>query len=362
MSPDALEVRLYDALIGAFSIDSMTLMLRNQLGIDLENELDVHRGKKYIFSDLLKIANQEGWRDDLVRGALIGNTGNLKLRQAAQALGISKPSPSSAPVSGSVPVKALDQGRLEKIANERGVTIKFTEYGSKLNALAHCMCLIEVPTGTARGTGWLVSRDLVLTNYHVIEDVQKSQAPFTSVTCRFDYFEDGTAGVACGLADPWLVDWSPYALADENANSPDPTPDELDYALLRLARPVGEEALGSGKRGWIAVLANPPVVLAEDLLMVPQFPDGRSLELSFGKALVYNKSTTRLRYDANTDEGASGSPAMTMSIEPFGLHHAGGPGRSQKYNQCVPLRLVIRRMAKDNKVPHFWQGELGGEK
>lgn len=362
MPQDTLEVRLYEALIGAFNIDSMTLMLRNRLGIDLENELDVHRGKKYIFSDLLKIANEEGWRDDLVRGALVDNTGNLRLRQAALALGIAAPSAQSAPLTGSIPVTALDQGRLEKIANERGVTIRYAEYDKKLNALAHCMCRIEVPTGQARGTGWLVSPDLVLTNYHVIKDAHELQAPFTSVTCRFDYFEEGSTGVACNLADRWLVAWSPYAFADENANAPEPTLDELDYALLRLARPVGNEALGNTQRGWIAVLGAPPVVLAEDQVMVPQFPDGRSLELSFGKALVYNQSTTRLRYNVNTDEGASGSPAVTMALEPFGLHHAGGPGRSQKYNQCVPLRHVIRRIAKDNTIPHFWQGETGGER
>jgi hypothetical protein len=202
--------------------------------------------------------------------------------------------------------------------------------------------------------GWLVASDLVLTNYHVIEDVQQSAVAAADVTCRFDYFVDGTAGVTSGLDASWLVDWSPYAAGDERTDAPEPTPEEVDYALIRLVRPVGEENVpGGGKRGWVTVAARPPVVVAEDLVMVPQFPDGRSLELSFGKALEYNKGATRLRYDANTEEGASGSPAVTMALEPFGLHHAGGPGRTQKYNQCVPLRLVIQRMAREN-VSQWW--------
>jgi hypothetical protein len=344
---------LEDALLQAFSMESMKRMLRRRLGIILEQELDTHRGTKYIFGDLVQLSTDEGWRDDLVRGALSENPGNPRLKIAAQALNISRPSRTTDAPTGSVPVARLDRGRLEKTARERGVMIKFEEYATKLSALARRMCLIEIPTGSGEGTGWLVAPDLVLTNYHVIKAVRENRVAVADVTCRFDYFKEGVGGVSSGLAAQWLRDWSPYAAGDERADAPEPTAEQVDYALIQLARPVGDEEVEGAKRGWVSVQAAPPAVIAEDIVMVPQFPDGRSLELSFGKALEYNKSGTRLRYDANTEVGASGSPAVTMTIEPFGLHHAAAPGRSL-YNQCVPLRLIIQRMLRRN-IPAFWR-------
>ena len=352
MPPETENNALEDALLKAFSLDSMTRMLRRRLGLTLEHELDVHRGTKYIFGDLVQLSIEGGWRDDLVRGALAENSANPRLRQAAQALGVSAPQAPTEPPTGSVAVGNLDRGRLEKTARERGVMIRFEDYATKLSVLARHMCVIEIPTGNGEGTGWLVGPDLVLTNYHVIKAIHKNQVALADVTCRFDYLQEGAGGTPCGLAEQWLKDWSPPALRDERADAPEPTLEEVDYALIQLARPVGDEKVGGVKRGWITVQAVPPAVLAEDILMVPQFPDGRSLELSFGKALEYNKSGTRLRYDANTQGGASGSPAMTMTLEPFGLHHAAGPGRSM-YNQCVPLRLIVQRMIRQN-IPPFW--------
>src|SRR5688572_4087709 len=354
MPPNPLETEFEEALIQAFSMDGMKRMVRRHLGLVLEQELDVRRGTKYVFADLMEVAVQQGWRDELVRGALIDNPRNPRLKNAASALKIELRAPATEPPTGSVRVADLDRGRLEKTARERGVSVNFGDYTKRLNALGRAMCSIEVPTGQARGTGWLVGPDLVLTNFHVVEDVQKNAVAATDVMCRFDYFTEAAAGVPCGLAAKWLEDWSPYALADERPDAADPTVDELDYALIRLARRVGDEKAGNVPRGWITVLAKPPVMVAEDIVMIPQFPDGRSLELSFGKALAYNGSATRLRYDANTTEGASGSPAVTMALDPFGLHHAAGPARSQKFNQCVPLRLAIKRMT-DRNISPFWQ-------
>jgi trypsin-like peptidase/effector-associated domain 1 (EAD1)-containing protein len=354
MPPNTAETEFEDALIDAFNLDEMTRMVRRHLGLVLERELDVHQGTRDIFGKLLGLAVRQGFRDELVRGALIENPKNPRLRKAAAALNIPLTVPPSAPPTGSIRVDDLDRGRLEKTARERGVSVNFDDYNKRLNAMARRMCLIEIPTDEACGTGWLVGPDRVLTNYHVVEEVHKNGVPASEVTCRFDYFVDKAEGVPCGLGANWLEDWSPYALGDQRADAAEPTVDELDYALIRLARKVGDEDVAGSPRGWISVRIKPPVMVAEDIVMIPQFPDGRALELSFGKALAYNNAATRLRYDANTEEGASGSPALTMTLEPFGLHHAGGPARSQKFNQCVPLRLVIGRLT-DRKIHPFWQ-------
>jgi hypothetical protein len=347
------DVKLEDALVQAFAIASFSRMLRHQLGIVLEREVNTQQGFKYVVGDLVQVAAREQWRDDLVRGALADNPKHPLLWQAAAVLHVSPAQPVSTP-AGPIAAADLGGGRLEKMARERGISVSHRDYMEKLSAIGRQMCSIEVPEGNPFGTGWLVGPDLVLTNYHVVQEIRENKVAASDVTCRFDYAVQGATGVPCGLAPRWLEDWSPNALADIRADAPEPTADEVDYALVRLARPMGDEKAADGAaRGWVHVNAAPPVVIADDLLMVPQFPGGQGLSLSFGKALAYNNAATRLRYDANTEQGASGSPCVTMKLEPFGLHHASGPGRSLRYNQCVPLRLVIQRLTRQG-IPPFW--------
>jgi V8-like Glu-specific endopeptidase len=355
--PNAGEVALEDALLQAFSLNSLSRMLRRHLGIVLEREVNTRQGLRYIVGDLVEAAVREQWRDDLVRGALADNSKHPLLKGAAKALNIQPAAPANGVPAAPIAVALLDAGMLEKIARDRGVSVRHQDFTKGLEALGRHMCRVEIPTDNATGTAWLVGPDLVLTNYHVIEEVQRNKVARADVTCRFDYAVDRAQGLPCGLAANWLEDWSPYAASDTHADAPEATVEEVDYALVRLARPVGNEGVGGGTtRGWLRVSATPPVVLSDDIVMVPQFPDGRSLELSFGKALSYNESATRLRYDANTEEGASGSPCVTMALQPFGLHHASGPGRRLRYNQCVPLRLVIQRLRRRGITP-FWEVE-----
>jgi Trypsin-like peptidase domain/Effector-associated domain 1 len=348
------EIKLNQALLQAFSLESLKRMVHLHLGLVLEDEIDLHRGKKYIVADLVDLSVRQGWRDELIRAALDDNSGNLSLREVAKTItDVASRRPASL-------LKAGDPGALEKLVRERGVFLKWQDFTQRLASLGRHLCRIEIPTGTAVGTGWLVYSDLVLTNHHVVEDLVQQRCAVADVTCRFDYFVDSIAddvgGVACGLADVWRVDLSPCAEADTRADAPDPTTEQLDYALVRLARPVGDDPLtpGGGKRGWVHVNAAPPVVVHDDVLLVPQHPDGRSLEVAFGKALEYNSTATRLRHDVNTEKGSSGAPCLIVTLDPFGLHHASGPGRKLRYNQCVPLRHIIQAMVR-HKVSPFWE-------
>jgi hypothetical protein len=348
------EEQLNEALLQAFSLDSLKRMVHLHLGLVLEDEIDLHRGKKYIVEDLVDLSIRQGWRDELIRAALDDNSGNLLLRAISKSItNVAPPRLASLPKTG-------DVGALEKLVRERGVSLKWQDFTQRLAALGRHLCRIEIPMGTAVGTGWLVASNLVLTNHHVVEDLEQQHCTVADVTCRFDYFVDSGAddvgGIACGLADEWCVDLSPRADADTRADAPDPTTEQLDYALVRLATSVGDTLLtpGGGKRGWVHVNAAPPVVLHDDLLLVPQHPDGRALEVAFGRALEYNSTATRLRHDVNTEKGSSGAPCLTLTLDPFGLHHASGPGRNLRYNQCVPLRQVIQSMSR-HKVSPFWE-------
>jgi hypothetical protein len=343
---------LEDALIAAFSLNSLKLMTRRRLGITLENEVNLAQGLKYIVSELVEVSAREGWRDELVRGAIVENP-HPKLTALADVNKI-RTVPSQLP-GGPLP-KSVDQGTLEKIVRERGGFIKWQDFVNRLSALGRHLCRIE-SSGSAVGTGWLVAPDLILTNYHVIESLKNGSGDAKDMMCRFDYFgKTGEKEVTCSLASGWEVNSCKYAVSDTEADASEATDDELDYAVVRLGRMVGDELLDDGraKRGWIRVSATPPIVQQKDILLIPQHPDGRTLELAFGQALEFNSAGTRLHHDASTEPGSSGSPCLTMSLLPFALHHASGPGRALRYNQCVPIRKIVQRLSKQGVTP-FWQ-------
>ncbi len=343
---------LEDALIAAFSLNSLKRMTRRRLGITLENEINLAQGLKLIISELVEVSAREGWREELVRGAMLDSQHPL-LRAFANANKMT-PAPPQIP-SGTLP-KSADQGTLEKIVRDRGGFIKWQDFVNRLTALGHHLCRIEFDESSV-GTGWLVAPDIILTNYHVIQGLKDGSAYPKDVLCRFDYFgKAAEKEVTCPLAAAWEINSCKYALSDTEADAPEATDDELDYAVVRLGREVGDELLDdrSAKRGWIRVSATPPIVQEKDLLLVPQHPDGRTLELAFGQALEFNSAGTRLHHDANTESGSSGSPCLTMSLLPFALHHASGPGRVLRYNQCVPIRKIVQRLSQQGVTP-FWQ-------
>ncbi len=336
------------AFLKAYTLNDLRRMMRRHLGMIVENELDVQKGFKYVVSDLMELSERGGWQEELIRGA-VAESRNQALHLASKA--VLPPAPTAPPPPP--PEKSPDRVSLEKFVRERGGLMKWQDFRARLDALERQLCRVEVPTESPYGgTGWLVAPNLVLTNYHVAEPLLEKKIPASEVTCRFDFTSESSKGkeigVRCKLAKQWCVDSSQYAASDATPGGAEPTADQLDYALLRLAKPIGDEAMPkrSGKRGWVQVSASPPVVMGGDIVIVPQFPDGRPLEVAFGAALQYNTGGTRLRHDANTDFGSSGSPCLTATLEPFGLHHASGLTEGERYNLCIPLRQIIKRMEK----------------
>jgi hypothetical protein len=218
--------------------------------------------------------------------------------------------------------------------------------------------------GRGMGTGFLVGPDTVLTNYHVLEKILTGGQP-ASVALRFDYkvLADGTRsdGVRVGLhATDWRVDESKYSAA-EKAGRPDeqaPTADELDYALVRLERPVGKEAVdpraaqGAPARGWLHVPDTAPAFPPKMPLLIAQHPDGAPLKLALDTEGVIgeNANHTRVRYATNTEPGSSGSPCFDLNWNLIALHHYGDPAFGHpKYNQGIPIHLIRGRLNRLGK-------------
>jgi hypothetical protein len=239
------------------------------------------------------------------------------------------------------------------------------------------VCRIEID-GNPVGTGFLVGPDAVLTNYHVLESVLKEKDEdkraelAAKVTCRFDYevLANGSRveGVEVKLHPTnWNLDASPYSPAERTRTpaDPPPAPGELDYALVRLARRVGDESVtprGGAevrRRGWLVIPDAAPVFIRPMALMIAQYPDGQPLRLALDTNAVIgvNGEGTRVQYATNTDAGSSGSPVFDLDWNLVALHHLGDPAYDHPpaYNQGVPIDKVRARIEKSGHA-----GALGG--
>lgn len=349
--------RLEAAFLNAFDHQDLSQMLRLKMGIKIGEELNINKGLRLVVTDLVDIAISSGWLLRLLLAATEYRPGNTHLRRIVEELNVSKP---EAIDKRNIDVTMEVQENydlLEKIVRKRAPFISFDKYIRGLTAISGQVARVETPAGKEAGTGWLVAPNLLLTAYHVVENIHKNTngLDYNDLLFRFDYTSVNGVSRNCGVKKEWLIDYAPYSENDLHPSPNAPAIEELDYALIILAEDVGNDVIPGGtKRGWIEVPEHPIAMSTDDFVMIPQHPQGRPLEVAFGAVLKYNKPANRVQYDTNTEPGSSGSPCFDISLQPFALHHASGPATNLRYNQGVPLREIINLMKKRNINP-FWK-------
>lgn len=231
-----------------------------------------------------------------------------------------------------------------------------TELATKLLCHERHICAIEA--GDGAGTGLLVASDLVLTNHHVVEKLIAGAVRHDEVTCVFDYRVDfdGTPTIPTriGIDPSWTIPHRRHETHDVAA------PHELDYAFLKLERPLGgEKPKGEDRpRCWFDLSQPPPEPVRERLAFVLQHPRNemwrpgeprqQPLRVAVGQPGFdgYNANHTRLRYRVNTLPGSSGSAVFDERLRLVALHSSRGAalgtadGRVVN-NQGIPLKAIL---------------------
>ena len=214
-------------------------------------------------------------------------------------------------------------------------------------AIYHRVCRIE-HGGNGVGTGFLVGPDTVLTNWHVVKDIN-AEGKLAELGCRFDYVRLASGALNPGQLVPLLANgcltFSPYSAAETTAHPevPAPTPDELDFALLRLETTAGQQQVDGTRRGWIALPATAAPLPRDAPLLVVQHPEGGPMKMAMDTQAVIgpNANGTRIKYTANTERGSSGSPCFTIEWDIVAMHHFGDPKwQTPLFNQGVPINLI----------------------
>jgi hypothetical protein len=357
---------LAKAIGAAYTHARLAQMLRFRLDKELE-DIAMGDDKVEVIFKLVGTANREGWWPQLIAASRASNSGSAALVEAeARLLADNNVAPAA-------------RDNLEKIVDLRSLFQDVDVFGRRYGRLETCVCAVEDTAG-GRGTGWLVAPNIVITNYHVVEGFIKGHAPAADLRCRFDFkVMDGTiqAGRSVSLAggNSWCIASRPYGSSDFTATGTEWGPDQLDYALLRLDEPVGDQPigakaeLGAPKRGWITIPSQPPTVEKDDRVLLFQHPQDDTepkkrrqlpMKLADGKVLGFAGGGIRLRHDARTLKGSSGSPCCNMQLLPVALHHAGDPrdwpDYHGEYNQAIPLARIVTDLAAQN-IAAFWDKE-----
>lgn len=328
------------ALRDAFSLDELSRLLYYAFRKRLD---DITLGGSFetrVF-DVILAAERDGWVLGLISAACDCRPGNAALRAQAVDAGLS----------------AVDASALERVLPGSA----FHDTGAWLGRFGELegqVCRVEIPAGTAAGTGFLVAPGLVLTAYHVVRELHEKGGDPHGALLRFDYRGPAVGpGTEFRLADDWLAAFRPPGLADLAVGAGSvvlvPAADELDFAVLRVRDSPGERPAGLASamqgapaRGWIrAAQVAVDGFAAGHALFILQHPLGMPLKLAVGRSDGLNANGTRLRYRVSTDFGSSGSPCLNANLELVGMHHAGDPGVAPAYNSAVPIAAIREYLA-----------------
>ena len=342
--------KLSEALRDAFAVQRLKEMLKFKLGKRLE---DLSLGSDYmeIVFELITAAEAEGWTAELIVAARQSNPGNSLLTALAEEVSLAASAPT-----------------LERTIREKVPYLDVELFRKKLGEIEGQVCRIEIASArrTVYGTGFLLGPDVLMTNHHVMKGVIEGQADPAAVVCRFDYKRLSSAVVSEGtpfkLAADWLIDHTPPSQIDvaPPPKSGTPKPDELDYALVRLAdapgdRPVGSRSEpGAAKRGYLSV-GTPRIPEAESPLLIMQHPDSAPLKLAIDMSGVIgvNANRTRITYRVNTEGGSSGAPCFGTDWELLALHHSGDPNfdpdHKPQYNEGIPMEAILNLLSQRGK-------------
>lgn len=316
-----------DALVSAFHTpNSLQQMLHFQLNKRLFNIVG-SGSLKNITYELILDAEANGWLYVLLIGARKQNTGNEALKAFEQNIGLS--------------TRDIDKHSLEAKIRVFDQFISLNEWLPKLHQIEKQVCKIELPRGS--GTGFLVSPSIIVTNYHVIEGLIDNKYSPQEVSLRFDYKKirpqsEGLNGKVFKLADDWLIGYSPISSSDAPFNTGIPSKDELDYALIRIEKPLDRGVIELPNTSLTTFSNN---FEAKRPLFIIQHPNGEPMKLAVDVdgILGLNQNETRLNYKTLTESGSSGSPCFNQNLELIALHHNGYKGSR---NIGIPIHTLIK--------------------
>ena len=253
--------------------------------------------------------------------------------------------------------------------------------------LVRAVCAIGIvrdddpKSGKIIGSGFLIGPDVVMTNFHVVEEALKVAGPAYEVDQQgrfvedpnfqiyafFDYLGPPRPGFdvapthcrAVKALKPGWLKWARPTLRREGYPDAGPfTEIELDYAVVQLAEPIGERAMGRGggaPRGWLSLPEGKVALLEERPLFVFQHPQAEEQAWDVGQYVGPDTTGSRAQYAVSAAHGSSGGATIDADGKLFALHVAevvsaqdenGEGDKDKKWNQGVLIDRIVADLVK----------------
>ncbi|GAA4987985.1 serine protease [Pseudonocardia tropica] len=200
-----------------------------------------------------------------------------------------------------------------------------------------CDAVARILTAREKGTGFLVSPWLLLTNNHVLADPVVAEGSVVT----FRYVEDGRSRISRSqevALDPGRC----FVTSPES---------ELDYTLVAVSPLVGGKAPGK-VFGGIPMRAATGKILSGHPVNIIQHPDGRPREIAVRNNLLIGVDDDRyLTYETDSEPGSSGAPVLSDAWELVALHRSAESARNDRGEQIdVDGRVVTPATSESRRV------------
>jgi V8-like Glu-specific endopeptidase len=210
-----------------------------------------------------------------------------------------------------------EETRLEKLMGSRStlLPISFLEHG-----LTRARAVVRIVTpGGGLGTGFLIDRNYIVTNNHVIKT--HDAARLTKV--QFNYQK--TADDLDASFEELTLDPDAGFLTSIDPDHPDRK--DLDFTIVKVQ--------GDPNARYGALTFGTAGVQKEDFVNIIQHPAGGPKQIALYHNVVTAVGERVIQYLTDTLPGSSGSPVFNSVWEVVALHHAGGNLSDPELGQTV---------------------------
>jgi endonuclease G len=190
--------------------------------------------------------------------------------------------------------------------------------------------------GDIRGvaTGFMVSPQLLLTNYHVFPSMEDA----ASSVAEFGYKRD-MAGVPCHGA---VFRCRPDIYFFNSM--------QLDYSLVAMESVCIKGAAKIESNGWLRLNPIPGKVEVNEFVSIIQHPEGEPMQLSIRENQVKNIGDSNIWYMSDTARGSSGSPVFNDSWQVVALHHSSVPATNDSGQWLDVTGKPVTDSTPDNQI------------
>lgn len=237
-----------------------------------------------------------------------------------------------------IPLAAADvtDKLVERVIGETRdfLSIEFFERG-----LQAALCVGRIQTNDAiNGTGFLVAPDIVMTNWHVLKTSDEARMSALELDYEMNTFGDRKV--------PQFFDLDPdgFFLTDK----------EHDVTLVAV-----KERSQGGRRladyGYLPLIPDEGKITIGEPVNVVQHPKGRFKQIVLRNSRLVDlpeggKTDIYLHYEADTEQGSSGSPVLNDQWEVVALHHQGVPKTNAKGEMVDEAGKVLTKFDEDRIV------------